>query len=85
MSQRLGMADGRCFTIHTNPNLLNDAIMHGAGIPLQDNYTYRQFLQTQGPEVLSSLIDLQTSEKPGPNSISCQACNLPLLKVKTPY
>ena len=37
MSQRLGMADGRC------------------GIKFEDNYSFRQALQKQGPEFLSKL------------------------------
>ena len=53
MSQRLGMADGRCLTIHTAPRLLNDYIMTQNGIQYQDNYAYRRFLQQAGPAALN--------------------------------
>lgn len=85
MSQRLGMSDGRCFTLYTNQNLLNDAIMHGNGISLEDNYTYRMFLQQAGHEVMDSIMGVQLHEHQTPNSVSCTPCNTPLLKVSTPY
>ena len=85
MSQRLGMADGRCFTIHTNAQLLNDAIMTNMKIPLQNNYAYRKHIQKVGPEVIDSIHYLQESEPRAKNSVSCLSCDMPLLKVTTPY
>jgi hypothetical protein len=55
MSQRLGMADGRCFTIHSSAQLTNDYLMQQNGISFQDNYSFRQALQKQGPEFLNKL------------------------------
>ena len=42
MSQRLGMADGRCFTINTSSRLLNNYIMTSNSVDYVDNYKYRQ-------------------------------------------
>ena len=39
MSQRLGMADGRCFTINSAAQLTNAYIMNQNGIPKADNYS----------------------------------------------
>jgi hypothetical protein len=55
MSQRLGMADGRCFTINSSAQLMNNYIMNQNGVSLEDNYSYRQLLQKQGPELLTKL------------------------------
>jgi hypothetical protein len=55
MSQRLGMADGRCFTINSSAQLTNNYIMKQNGITFEDNYSYRQLLQKQGPELLSKV------------------------------
>ena len=55
MSQRLGMADGRCFTIHSASQLTNSYLMQQNGIDKVDNYSFRQALQKQGPEFLSKL------------------------------
>lgn len=88
MSQRLGMADGRCLSIHTSPRLLNDYIMNNNGIQLQDNYAYRRFLQTAGPSALKAIQDKQESGPPQQQSNfinNCQSCNKPLLKVPNTY
>ena len=37
MSQRLGMADGRCFTIHSSAQLTNNYLMEQNGISFEDN------------------------------------------------
>lgn len=52
MSQRIGMADGRCITDTVSSRIMNDAIMAKNGIAYQDNYSYRTFLQQAAPEVL---------------------------------
>jgi hypothetical protein len=89
MSQRLGMADGRCFTINTASQLLNDYVMKTNGIQYQDNYQYRQLLQKQGPAVVQQIENLQQVGKvPNPNSNfvnMCQSCNKPLLSMKNIY
>lgn len=73
MSQRLGMADGRCFTINTSSQLFNNYVMQKNGIILEDNYSYRQFLQKTGPALLDQIIK------------SDKSCNEPLLKVPGIY
>ena len=75
MSERLGMADGRCFTIHTASTLFNDHVMLQNKIIPQDNYSYRKLLQKMGPKLLKPL------DREGP----CITCNEPLLKVKNTY
>jgi hypothetical protein len=42
MSQRFGMADGRCHTIHGASSLVNNMIMNQNGIMYEDNYSYRK-------------------------------------------
>jgi hypothetical protein len=78
MSQRLGMADGRCFTIHSSAQLVNNYIMKQNGIALEDNYRYRQLLQSKGPEVLAKVQDVQ-------GTAQCNQCNKPLLNVADIY
>lgn len=51
MSQRLGMADGRCFTINNSSMLYNDFLMTQNGIKFEDNYSFRKLLQEKGPEI----------------------------------
>lgn len=52
MSQRLGMADGRCFTINNSSMLYNDYLMTQNGIKFEDNYSFRKLLQEKGPEMV---------------------------------
>ena len=52
MSQRLGMADGRCYTINTSSQLYTNYIMKENGIKYEDNYSFRKLLQEKGPELL---------------------------------
>ena len=92
MSQRLGMADGRCFTIHTADQLFNDFVMQSHGIQYQNNYAYRQLLQRQGPKVVKTIQNIQAKvdkkamkDKPNNFISQCQSCNLPLLKVPDTY
>jgi len=71
----MGMADGRCFTINTSSRLLNDYIMQTNQVAYQDNYTYRQLIQSQGPSLI-----------PNTNQISgCNICDTPLLQVPNIY
>lgn len=86
MSQRLGMADGRCFTINTSNQLLNDYIMRQNGVQYVDNYSYRQLLQKQGPELIRKIESEQDSNvMRTPNTVSCQSCDKPLLRVPDIY
>ena len=47
------MADGRCITSVESNRQLNDLIMQQGKIAYQDNYAYRMFLQTNGPDALT--------------------------------
>jgi len=79
MSQRLGMADGRCFTINSSSQLLNNHIMNNQGIKLEDNYSYRRFLQKSGPGLIE---DLQSSQIKGGQ---CNVCDTPLVDTRNVY
>ena len=78
MSQRLGMADGRCFSINTSAQLFNNYVMKKNGIAFEDNYSYRQLLQKQGPELLTQIQDEQVKGK-------CNACDKPLVDASKIY
>ena len=54
MSQRLGMADGRCFTVNTSNQLLNNYLMKTNGISFEDNYSFRKMLQQKGPRTFET-------------------------------
>ena len=82
MSQRLGMADGRCFTISTSSQLLNDYVMNSNGVALADNYSYRKLLQKKGTQIVDDIQALQSSAIRSPH---CQSCDTPLLKVPNTY
>jgi hypothetical protein len=77
------MADGRCFTISTSSQLLNDYVMNTNGVPLADNYSYRQLLQQKGPAIVNDIQALQSSG--GNGAPHCQSCDKPLLKVPNTY
>ena len=51
MSQRLGMADGRCHTINNSSKLYDNFIKTQNGIHFEDNYSFRKLLQEKGPQV----------------------------------
>jgi hypothetical protein len=53
MSERIGMADGRCITSFDSNRIMNDVLMAKQGIAFQDNYKWRAWLQSQGPDALS--------------------------------
>ena len=78
MSQRLGMADGRCFTVNTSAQLLNNYVMKKNNITFEDNYSYRQLLQKQGPELMSQIQDEQGTKK-------CNSCDNPLVNASDIY
>ena len=81
MSQRLGMADGRCFTINTSSRLLNNYIMTGNNVDYVDNYKYRQLLQNEGPKLIEKVTNQQKVAEDG----NCQRCDKPLIKVAGIY
>jgi len=85
MSTRLGMADGRCFAISTADSLFNNYVMEKNGIPLVDNYAYRQLLQSQGPAVVERIVGATQNVK-GMNGMPlCVECNTPILKMPNVY
>ena len=74
------MQDGRCFTVYSSANILNDYIMEEAGIPLNFNYQYRQYLQKQGPEVMAKVQGLQKVGNITSGGFNqCMSCNKALL------
>ena len=76
MSQRLGMADGRCFTIHTAMKIVNDNVMKSNNIPLEDNYSYRRYLQKTGPAVINRIEGQQKNGPVPANSFNrCMSCD----------
>ena len=44
MSERFGMADGRCFTNYGSSRIMNDEIMQKNNIALADNHAFRQYI-----------------------------------------
>lgn len=50
MSQRLGMADGRCTTLYESTRLFNDEVYKKGGLDKFDSFGYRRFLQNSAPE-----------------------------------
>lgn len=52
MSERIGMADGRCLTSYESNRILNDLLMAQKSIVPEDNYSFRRFLQQSEPESL---------------------------------
>ena len=71
----MGMADGRCFTIHSSAQLYNDHIMKQNNIAYEDNYSFRKLLQTKGPALF------EDHAKPE----GCATCHTPLLKISDTY
>ncbi len=78
MSQRLGMADGRCFTINSSSQLFNNYIMKNNNISFEDNYSYRQLLQKQGPALMSQIQGEQGKD-------NCNTCDKPLVNASDIY
>jgi hypothetical protein len=72
------MADGRCFTINSSAQLFNNYVMKQNNISFEDNYSYRQLLQKQGPQLMSKVQDLQGKG-------NCNTCDTPLLKMPDIY
>ena len=72
MSQRIGMADGRCITSFDSNRIMNDALMMKEGIAFQDNYKWRAWLQTKGPEALSLPLKNAACGSNGPKILADQ-------------
>jgi hypothetical protein len=72
------MADGRCFTMNSSAQLFNNYVMKQNGISFEDNYSYRKLLQSQGPQLLSKVQEVQGKQ-------DCNNCNVPLLKMPDVY
>ena len=72
MSQRIGMADGRCYTVNTASKLYNDYLMSQNKIYYEDNYSFRKLLQTAGPAIFKNNIQEVSN---------CNKCMKPLLAV----
>ena len=68
MSERLGPAGGRCFTVYTSNRIMNDRIMNMLDVPLQNNYAYRTALEKGGAPLLYSLM------KPVESSVRVDHC-----------
>lgn len=66
MSERIGMADGRCITSYDSSRIMNDVIMQDNQIRFQDNYKFRTFLQTKGPEALNLPLKNAACRSSGP-------------------
>lgn len=47
MSQRLGMADGRCATINVSSRIFNDELFKKAG---DNSFSHRMYLQRSAPQ-----------------------------------
>lgn len=81
MSQSMGMADGRCFGVHTSAQLFNDYLMNKNNISYADNYSYRKFLQQSGPSVMDSV----NAQQPITTVNQTPVCNKALLNVSNIY
>jgi len=79
MSQRLGMADGRCFTVNSSAQLFNNYVMKQNGISFEDNYSYRKLLQSQGPQLLTKVQENVQGKGP------CIKCDNPLVDTSKIY
>ncbi len=66
MSQRLGMADGRCHTINNSSMLYDNYLKAQHGIAPENNYAFRQLLQQKGPEL---------HQPPQPKDGPCGMCD----------
>ena len=52
MSQRIGMADGRCLTFNLSNRILTENMMLNLGLDPSDNSQFRSILQQKGPEIV---------------------------------
>jgi hypothetical protein len=52
MSQRIGMADGRCITEVDSNRIMFDSLKNQSGFGIYDNNKYRMYLQEKGPDAI---------------------------------
>jgi hypothetical protein len=52
MSQRIGMADGRCLTFNDSNRIMTENMMKNLGLSSTDNSQFRGLLQERGPEMM---------------------------------
>lgn len=52
MSQRIGMADGRCITEVDSNRIMFDFLKSQSGFGIYDNNKYRMYLQEKGPDAI---------------------------------
>jgi hypothetical protein len=52
MSQRIGMADGRCITEVDSNRIMFDYLKNQSGFGIYDNNKYRMYLQEKGPDAI---------------------------------
>ena len=58
MSQRIGMADGRCLTFLDSNRVMTAKMMASAGLNTTDNAGFRQLLEEKGPDVIGLQNDM---------------------------
>jgi hypothetical protein len=58
MSQRIGMADGRCLTFNQSNKLLTDDLMKSLGLAPENNSRFREMIQDRGPNVIGFQNDM---------------------------
>jgi hypothetical protein len=57
MSQRFGMADGRCFTNMVSNNLIQAKFAELGKVHVTDSTAFREFMQKNGDQVVKSMWD----------------------------
>lgn len=58
MSQRIGMADGRCLTFNQSNRLMTDDLIKSFGLAPENNSRFREMLQDKGPDVVGFQNDM---------------------------
>lgn len=69
MSQRIGMADGRCITEVDSNRIMYDYLKTQSGFGVYDNNKYRMYLQEKGPDAVTL---------PLPNAACRDSCGVKL-------
>ena len=57
MSTRLGMGADRCFNVYESARIYNDLIMYKQNISVEDNLSFRRYLQEKGPDAYFVPVD----------------------------
>ena len=79
MSQSMGRADGRCFTVNNSSQLFNNYVMQKHGIAAEDNYSYRKLLKQKGPGLVDEIRGQQQGKGP------CVKCDKPMMNLAHMY